>query len=137
MSHHDRIAGLWHNEQGSEVTLEATADGLLRGRFASGVGFATEEVFPVTGFVSGDLVAFAVNFGKVGSITSWVGHLVESEGPALRTLWQMTVETPHPRRGADELWKTVWTGSNTFRRGPALRGRREGRDAPPLPLWLA
>ena len=131
----DPVSGTWHNEQGSELRIEVGPGGKLSGRFASGVGFGTDETFEVTGFLSGRLIVFAVDFGKYGSLTSWVGHVVDDDGPALRTLWQMTVELPHPDDAAD-LWKTVWSGANTFRPGPAPARPRHARRAPPMPLWL-
>ena len=137
MSHaHDPISGSWHNEQGSSLHIEVAPDGRLSGRFGTGVGFGTDETFDVTGFASGRLVVFAVNFGKYGSMTSWVGHLVDDEEPVLQTLWQMTVEVPHPKDDKD-LWKSIWSGANTFRRGPAPEQRRDRtRRSPPLPLWI-
>jgi hypothetical protein len=125
------VSGTWHNEQGSEMVIEATAEGRLAGRFHSAVGFGTDEEFALAGFATGNVVAFTVDFGKYGSLTSWVGHLVDGE---LRTLWQMTLEMPHPKDPSG-LWHSIWSGANTFVRGQAPREGRDRRHGPPVPLW--
>jgi avidin family protein len=132
---HDVVSGTWHNEQGSELRIEVGPEGRVIGRFGTAVGFGVGESFEVTGFLAGTLIVFAVNFGKYGSLTSWVGHVVDDGEPALRTLWQMTVESPHPKEST-ELWKTIWSGANTFRRGSAPALRDGTRRAPPMPLWM-
>lgn len=111
--------GTWYNEHGSKMTLEVAADGQLTGVFESAVGLAAPgERFPVSGFATGDLVAFTVNFGKYLSLTTWVGYrAVEDDGEeVLRTSWQMAVSPPATK--IDERWKGTWTGSNLFRRHP-------------------
>jgi hypothetical protein len=131
--HSNDISGTWHNEHGSEITLEALPDGLLAGRFVTAIGFGKNESFPVTGFIAMNMVVFSASFGKYGSLTSWVGHIVADGEPRLETLWQMTVEIPRSKR-ADNMWKGIWSGSNEFRRGPAPRERR-GSASPIPPLW--
>ena len=126
------LAGTWHNERGSELRLEVDPAGELRGGFRPGDGAGAGETFPVAGFSSGNLVAFTVDFGKLGSLTSWVGHLIVDAGPQLEMLWQMTLEQPHPRR-AEERWKTIWSGADRFSHGAAPKDA--ARRQPLLPLW--
>lgn len=128
------LSGTWHNEDGSRMEVEARPDGRLTGRFVTGVGVGAGEAYALTGFVSDELVAFTVDFGRAGSLTSWAGHLVDEDGPALRTLWQMAVKVPHPE-DPQELWRAVWSGANVFRREPLAPARGRRRQGPPAPLW--
>lgn len=125
------VEGMWHDELGSEVTLEAGKDGALTGRFRPG-GAAAEHDYPLCGYVRGELVAFVVRFDRHGTLASWVGHVVDDEeGIAITTLWHMALTPPHPER-KEERWRGTWAGTNTFRRGAAT-GMKKGRV--PLPLW--
>jgi hypothetical protein len=131
MSTTKSVAGRWHDEQGSEVTFEVGDGGALSGRFRPG-GAAGEQDYPLCGYVKKNLVAFVVAFDRHGTLASWTGHVVEDEDePALTTLWHMTLLTPHPTR-AEDRWRGIWAGANTFRRGRARRGVSN-----PLPLWPA
>ncbi len=130
-------AGTWHNENGSELRIEVGPAGRISGRFVPGVGFGADETFEVTGFVSGNLISFAVQFGKYDSLTSWVGHLVEENGEkSLKTLWQMTVEVPHPER-KDQRWKGIWSGSDEFVPGGSPIERKKDGRILSTPLWSA
>jgi hypothetical protein len=126
------LEGTWHNEHGSE--LELVLDGRrLAGRFRSGTGLAQGRGSELVGFVSGSLIAFTVNFGAHGSLTSWVGHIVMENGtPRIHANWSMCVELP--REETDELWRGTWTGADTFERGPATEERRPPRTQPSHPL---
>jgi len=128
------IAGTWHNEHGSEIAVEVLPDGRITGQFHTAIGFGTNESFPVTGFVANNIVVFSASFGKYGSLTSWVGHLVTEGEPRMETLWQMAVEVPHAKHG-DEIWKSIWSGADEFRRGPAPREPRNKGTPPIPPLW--
>ena len=129
------LAGIWHNGHGSQIVLEVGKGGELIGRFRPGDGPAAEQSFPLRGFTSGNLIAFTVDFGKVGSLASWVGHRVDDGGPLLDTLWHMTLEQPHATR-ADERWKTIWSGADRFRPGPAPKLAGPSQERPQLPpLW--
>jgi hypothetical protein len=131
------IAGTWHNENGSELRLEVGPAGRLSGRFVPGVGFGAGEPFEVTGFATGHLVTFSVCFGKYDSLTSWVGHLIDDAGaPALKTLWQMSVEVPHADR-KEQRWKGIWSGADEFRPGAPPSERRKDSRIASAPLWGA
>lgn len=130
------LAGIWHNEHGSE--LELVVDGTnLRGRFRSGTGLVKGRFeAEVVGFLSGNLVAFTANFGMQGSLTSWVGHVVIQDGaPRIHANWNMCVELP--RDAMTELWRGVWTGADTFEPGTAPAERRPSPTQPsyPVELW--
>lgn len=130
-------AGIWHNEHGSQ--LELTVDGChLRGRFHSGTGLARgADGNDLTGFVSGNLIAFTVDFGELGSLTSWVGHLALENGiPRIHVSWNMCVELP--RGHTDDLWRGIWTGADTFERGPVMedfRGKPARQPSHPVFEW--
>ncbi len=130
--------GTWFNEHGSKMTVEIAADGQVTGTFESAVGLAAPgERFPVTGYATGDLVAFTVNFGRYLSLTTWVGYRAfEDDGEeVLRTTWQMAVSPPAQKIA--ERWKGTWTGSNLFRRHPRTETRlphtREAATRPVAP----
>jgi hypothetical protein len=112
-----KIAGTWYNQHGSELALNVDPEGVVRGRFRSAVGLAMrDEAFPVTGFCSGELIAFTVDFSGHDSITSWVGHYLDQGGdPRLETLWQMVVHVS--TRGAQaHQWRGVHAGADLFTR---------------------
>jgi hypothetical protein len=138
MTRNDRpLAGMWHNDHGSELMLEVGKDGELSGRFRPGDGPGSDRTFPVKGFTAGSLIAFTAGFGEVGSLASWVGHRVDDDGgPVLDTLWHLTLEQPHAHR-PDERWKTIWSGADRFRPGhaPPRSGERSSERPPLPPLW--
>src|SRR5512134_2700576 len=100
------LTGLWHDEQGSEVSFEVGADGALAGRFRPG-GAAREHDYALCGYARGDRVAFVVGFDRHGTLASWVGHVIDDDGPAISTLWHMALTPPHPER-RDERWRGIW-----------------------------
>lgn len=120
------ISGRWFNQQGSEMELSVDADGKIRGQFRSGVGSPQHgEAFQLTGFVRDALVGFVVDFRPYDSITCWAGHVTDGgAGPAIHTLWNMTVGLPPGRQGA--LWQGVWSGADTFQRAPNATTARGG-----------
>ena len=111
----DQVSGRWTNEYGSVAELNVDGERVF-GTYTSAVGGAGGLSGPISGFVSGDVVAFSVLWpSHVRSITSWVGQVVEVNGaPELRTLWHLVADIPD----ADEatgLWATVHSGADTFR----------------------
>jgi hypothetical protein len=130
------LDGVWHNQCGSEIRIEVGADGRLKGRMRSPVGLArAAEEFELAGFVQGDALAFTVHFGRHASLTAWVGHhVIEDGAETLRTLWQMSLDVPHAER-ADQAWRAVWAGADTFWRGSAPAGLRPRRGGSLPPLW--
>ena len=109
------MRGLWHNERGSAMRIDAVdADGRIAGAYQSAVGRAQPGAWhPVTGFVHGDVVAFAVAFPEAGSAVSWSGQ-VDGEGRIV-TLWHLAKNVPD----ADEakgLWAGILSGADTFSR---------------------
>lgn len=126
------FSGTWHNQLGSRMEVTVTADGGVSGTYYTGAGSPTpEEPFPMTGFVSNDVVAFSVNFGKYGSLTTWTGQAAGAAGAeSITTLWHMSVDVPEPNEPKN-LWRAIWAGTDTFRRGapPAGGGAVAGGGA--------
>lgn len=108
--------GRWVNQRGSTVCFAANSE-TLSGYYHTHLGQPDKnEGFPVTGFVSGDVIAFAVSFKGYGSITSWVGQLSEDQdGDFIQTLWQLTRDVEDSRE-AQDLWRSISTGASVFRR---------------------
>lgn len=94
------------NDKGSK--MEFVIDPVskqLKGTYTSALGCAVDEPYPLTGWLNKKAISFTVNFGKCGSITSWVGHW-EKEG-SLKTIWTLS-------RGDSTDWNTLLTGASTF-----------------------
>jgi hypothetical protein len=110
------FAGAWKNEYGSTMTLAVTGT-MLSGVYISEVSGANKKTQgALTGYVNGDLIAFAVRWEESASITAWVGHLVVENGTeAIETLWQMSTQTPSAE-DPNELWQSVFAGSDRFTR---------------------
>lgn len=126
------VSGTWHNEHGSQMTIEVDDEGRLWGSFRSGVGLAPNgERFDVTGFASGGLIAFSVDFSRYDTVTSFAGHYLIEEGrPVIRAMWLMSSSPGSAAQG--EGWKCTWTGSDTFQREPPREPRRQRIPSHPV-----
>lgn len=87
--------GRWQNELNSEMELTVSGVKVL-GKYRTGVGLPTPtEEFDLAGYINGDLVSFTVDFGKYGSLTSWVGQhtilgglgIIKPNGFSVGMLW--------------------------------------------------
>ena len=112
---HD-LDGAWRNESGSTLIVEVAADGRMAGRYCSELGrVEPESCHPLTGWVTGDVVGFAVKFDPPGSVTAWSGQVGEDvAGRYLRTLWHLSRDVPEAEED-DRLWESVISGFATFR----------------------
>jgi hypothetical protein len=93
--------------------------GLVSGKYRTGVGSPkpTEE-FDLTGFCSGDLIVFTVNFGRYGSLTAWAGQVAgEPPNERIQTLWHLAKNVEDPDE-PKQLWAGILAGADTFARGP-------------------
>ncbi len=96
------------NELGSIMTMEfPNGGGLATGTYKSGV--SDPDVYPLTGFVSGNVVAFTVNFTKEGSISAWAGQAVWNSRWEIHTLWHLV----EPTSPADR-WEDTYAGADIF-----------------------
>ena len=111
----DLFSGQWTNDRNSAVVFE-NKGGLLSGYYQTALGQPDKSNrFPLTGFVQGDQITFTVNFKGYGSLTSWTGQLSEdSEGPYIRTLWNLTRDVEDAKED-DDLWQSIISGASDFR----------------------
>ncbi len=129
------FSGTWYNQHGSEMRLTVAADGKVTGTFHTGVGSPRPaEVFPLIGFVCGDLISFSVNFGKYQSLTAWTGqHAMEDGVETIETMWHLAINIEE-RAEKDWLWSGIRAGADTFHRGPRPASSRRVKRAPSHPL---
>jgi len=111
------LSGIWHNQHNSEMRLEVDETGKIVGVFENGIQALGEraEIFPLTGFARDDIFAFCVDFSKYGSMTTWIGQIVDSESKSFRAMWHMVADA-HEDKRLD--WKSIWTGQDEFIAGP-------------------
>ena len=108
------VTGKWVNEYGSSAEFIVSGNS-LSGRYVSKAGGALEG--SISGYISGDIVAFSVLWpAAAGSITSWVGQIVEDEGTEiLKTLWYLVTNIPDDKE-REGLWTSIYAGADEFRR---------------------
>jgi hypothetical protein len=114
------FSGIWVNELGSEMELTVNG-GRVSGKYRSAVGEASlDERFELTGFVSGDRIAFCVNFGASGTLAAWTGLHSEDNGvEAIYALWHLPREIGAEEEAKEYRWSAILTGVNTFKRKQA------------------
>ncbi len=103
----------WVNHRGSQLTISAIgADGAITGTFVNKApGFDCQnEGFPVSGWVEGDLINFAVRWKNANvdcrSVTAWSGYLAAGR---MTTHWSLVYTDGHEKRPAHMF------GSDFFR----------------------
>ena len=111
------FGGTWENELGSTMSLDVDRDGRVTGRYWTAVGEPRrDEGFELVGFASGDLLSFTVDFGRYGSLTSWVGqHAHDGNDEVVKTTWLLARDVADPVE-PERLWSATLTGNDTFRR---------------------
>jgi hypothetical protein len=111
------FSGTWVNELGSEMEITVN-DGKVMGKYRSAVGEASPtERFELTGFTSGDRIAFCVDFGAYGTLAAWTGLHSEDNGvEAIYALWHLPREIGADEDAKDYRWSAILTGVNTFKR---------------------
>lgn len=129
------FAGVWHNQHNSEMELKIEPAGMLSGIFRTATCGRHQQVeeFPVTGFVSQDVIAFCVNFTEHGCVSSWVGHMDKGNHEIIQTMWQMAIDVGTSK---NQLWKSTMTGADTFRRGNRICTESEQQSQASHPLFL-
>lgn len=108
------LAGKWINKYGSFAEFVVSGNS-LSGKYVSKAGGTIEG--PITGFISGDIIAFSVLWPAAsGSITSWVGQIVESQGTeTLKSLWYLVKNIPDDKE-SEGLWTSIFAGADEFTR---------------------
>lgn len=117
-----RISGVWYNQLGSRLELEADGDGTLAGTLSSGVGGATGS-HTVTGRYDpvpeddGSALGFVVSWPEAHSVTVWSGHYHVADD-AIDATWLLAGEAP-----TEGEWHTTHIGHDIFSRGPVTGAR--------------
>ncbi|MBA3859482.1 MAG: hypothetical protein C0507_21470 [Cyanobacteria bacterium PR.3.49] len=111
------LTGVWHNQHNSQMQLEIDEAGKIAGYFISGVNTAGDpsDTYPLVGFARGDVFAFCVDFSNHGTMTTWVGQIIDPEQRNFQAMWQMVADVNQDKKSA---WKSIWTGQDTFESGP-------------------
>lgn len=104
----------FNNELKSEITMEfPDGGGLMRGKYKSGVGVSGDKNGNIlTGFVSGNIVSFTVNFTQEKSVAAWAGQAIWNSLDSIweiHTLWHL-VEPTSPA----DVWDDIQAGSDIF-----------------------
>lgn len=110
--------GTWTNKLGSSMDLEVDeTTGIVSGEYRTAVGEPNPgEIFPIVGFVQGDLLAFCVNFDHHDSLAAWTGQATTENGrDVIRTLWHLANDVEDHLEPMN-LWGSIRTGSNEFHR---------------------
>jgi uncharacterized protein (DUF2147 family) len=111
------FAGKWKNQYGSTADIQVKGSE-VSGTYTSLVSSTNKTISgPIRGYLSGDIIALTVLWpAKAGSITAWVGQVVDVKGTqTLKTLWHLVVNIPD----ADEktgLWTSIYCGADDFRK---------------------
>jgi len=110
--------GTWENGLDSTMKLKVE-NGTVSGTYRTEVGAPGNfEEFEMIGTTTGDLISWTVNWGRYGSITSWVGqHTADAGGGNERivALWQL-VKNVAEGVEKENIWGSVLTGAGTFSR---------------------
>lgn len=108
------VAGKWVNEYQSTAEFVISGDAIT-GTYTSRAG--DEITGPIKGYITGDILAFSVLWNTpAGSITSWVGQIVDVDGTeTLKTLWQLVVNIPDDKEPKG-LWTSIYAGADNFTR---------------------
>lgn len=111
------LSGTWHNQHNSEILMEVDGSGKITGYFKNSTTSAADqsEAFPLTGFASGDVFSFCVDFSKYGCMTAWVGQVLDPKDKSFEAMWQMVADAHHK---PDLAWKSIWVGQDSFSSGP-------------------
>jgi len=117
---HELLTGMWENQLGSRMSLTATQDGILEGRYHTAVGMAVDDpslrgtwtCADDGGAVLGFSVAWRVSPGAKKSATSWAGRLYfdrETGDVSLVTMWHLVAAM---KKSAS--WSSYHTNQDTF-----------------------
>ncbi|WP_420882179.1 avidin/streptavidin family protein [Rhizobium gallicum] len=108
------FAGDWWNGRCSKMSLTVNGE-QLSGKYETAVGGGTGTEFDLTGFTSGDMVAFSVNFGSEGSLTSWAGQDTMVNGlETIETMWLLAANLSDDADEPKTMWRSTWTGADNF-----------------------
>lgn len=110
------FTGSWKNQNHSSLELHVT-DGLVSGRFESGVGDDGDILWEeVRGRALGDLITFHVVYERYGTVVAWVGQHTEENGvEKLKCHWLHATNVENEQE-KEWMWYSNRLGSDEFRR---------------------
>ena len=86
--------GRWQTKDGSILEFDINSEGLITGFYQTVKGQpSSDEKFPVTGFVNGDLIGLTCSWGEYHSVTSWCGRYINENGrDTIHYMWHLARE---------------------------------------------
>lgn len=108
------FSGYWQNQLKSQMLLSVDGAGNVTGEYHTAVGDPDNQIAPLVGYATGDILTFTVNYG--GSLAVWAGHY----NPVLAelvTMWYLAVDSPD-----DQDWDETLAGSDRFVKLPDPKG---------------
>lgn len=120
----NEFSGIWHNQYGSELKLEADAEGRVIGKFRTAVGRAeTKHIwkdrwFDVIGFANGELISLAINYGSEARGMSVISGKMLCNGSDRKIETQSFVRFSLVK---EEGWRELNVCSVDYFPGPALK----------------
>ncbi len=107
------ITGTWMNELGSTMTIQSTSGNEFSGSYTSQVSSGGGSVTgALSGTMSGDSIAFTVNWAPYESVTGWTGLLLGDGqgGGVIYALWNLASEPA----SQDDWWQSILAGADIF-----------------------
>ena len=111
------FTGTWNNQHGSQLELRVIGDGMLDGRFESGVGDDGQTLWvEINGRVLDDLITFHAAYEGYQTLVSWVGQHTEEHGVGKIVTHWLHVTNIEDSREKDWMWHSNRIGSDVFER---------------------
>ncbi len=110
------FTGTWINQVGSVLELRV-ADGIVTGRFESGVGDEGKTLWvDVSGRALGDLITFNTVYERYRTVVAWIGQHANDDGTEMiKTLWIHATDVPDDHL-QEWMWLSKRIGADVFRR---------------------
>jgi hypothetical protein len=120
------LNGLWVNQNGSTVVLEAVPGGEIKGWYCSRKGrSAVGKRYPVVGRQNGELLSFLVDWQdaehNLEAMTAFSGRCVvdAQREVAIHTVWVLSRQfEDDARQKPTGAWNAFLTNADIFRRSP-------------------
>ncbi|VAW88805.1 hypothetical protein MNBD_GAMMA18-2219 [hydrothermal vent metagenome] len=116
----NNMKGTWVNQLGSTLKIKSIdpSTKMLKGTYKSPSGTSGQK-FNLIGWINSSepapdadnvhVIAFSVQWGQYGSITSWTGICTNNnETPTIKTIWNLV------RSNSQFDWDHILTNSDTF-----------------------
>lgn len=110
--------GKWNNQLDSELELRA-ANGVIEGRFESGVGDEGQKLYvDIKGQFLDDVITFSAVYPRYGTVITWAGQVITNKKSGvdeIRTQW-LHVTNVQDKQEQDWMWFTNRIGADVFTR---------------------